>query len=120
MSLAPTCSRRFSFALFKSLSCFDIISYVERFHTTNGWLLRWRKPLSDASCLLKRLIDGIDKARRRVPFDGGTTSHPGTRFGSQGVRRISTLYTPYNYEIGCDLRKQMSLCDVGDVFTSRA
>jgi agmatinase len=54
-----------------------------------------------------------------VPFDEGTTSHSGTRFGSQGVRRISALYTPY-YEIGCDLREQMSLCDVGDVFTSRA
>src|SRR3569623_387714 len=52
-----------------------------------------------------------------VPFDGGTTYRPGTRFGPQCIRRISALYTLYNYEIGVDLREQMSLCDIGDVFT---
>ncbi|MEL6267954.1 MAG: arginase family protein, partial [Pseudomonadota bacterium] len=52
-----------------------------------------------------------------IPFDGGTTYRPGTRFGPQGVRKISALYTPYNYEIGVDLREQMTLCDAGDVFT---
>lgn len=52
-----------------------------------------------------------------VPFDGGTTYRPGTRFGPQGIRKISALYTPYNYEMGVDLREQMSLCDAGDVFT---
>ncbi|MEL7139221.1 MAG: agmatinase family protein, partial [Pseudomonadota bacterium] len=52
-----------------------------------------------------------------APFDGGTTYRPGTRFGPQGVRKISALYTPYNYEIGVDLREQMSLCDAGDIFT---
>jgi hypothetical protein len=36
---------------------------------------------------------------------------------SQGIRRISALYTPYNYEMGIDLREQMTLCDSGDVFT---
>jgi agmatinase len=51
-----------------------------------------------------------------VPFDGGTTFRPGTRFGPQGMRRISALYTPYNYELGVDLREQMTLCDAGDVF----
>lgn len=29
-----------------------------------------------------------------IPFDGGTTYRPGTRFGPQGVRKISALYTP--------------------------
>ncbi|MEM7746493.1 MAG: arginase family protein, partial [Pseudomonadota bacterium] len=52
-----------------------------------------------------------------APFDGGTTYRPGTRFGPQGVRKISALYTPYNYEIGVDLREQMRLCDAGDIFT---
>jgi len=33
------------------------------------------------------------------------------------VRKISALYTPYNYEMGVDLREQMSLCDAGDIFT---
>ncbi len=52
-----------------------------------------------------------------VPFDSGTTYRPGTRFGPQGIRRISALYTPYNFEMGVDLREQMTLCDAGDVFT---
>jgi agmatinase len=52
-----------------------------------------------------------------VPFDGGCTYRSGTRFGPQGIRRISALCTPYNYERGIDLKEQMSLCDVGDVFT---
>ena len=57
--------------------------------------------------------------RRWLAFhsNSGTTYRPGTRFGPQGIRRISALYTPYNYELGVDLREQMTLCDAGDVFT---
>lgn len=62
-------------------------------------------------------VGAFDAAVIGVPFDGGTTYRPGTRFGPQGMRRISALYTPYNYELGIDLREQMSLCDAGDVFT---
>ncbi len=62
-------------------------------------------------------VGAYDAAILGVPFDGGTTYRPGTRFGPQGVRRISALYNPYNYEMGIDLREQMTLCDVGDVFT---
>ncbi len=62
-------------------------------------------------------VGKYDVAVLGVPFDGGTTYRPGTRFGPQGIRKISALYTPYNYEIGVDLREQMSLCDVGDIFT---
>ncbi|MFB6275397.1 MAG: agmatinase [Halothece sp.] len=52
-----------------------------------------------------------------VPHDSGTTYRPGTRFGPQGIRKISALYTPYNFELGVDLREQIRLCDVGDIFT---
>ncbi|KHD07448.1 agmatinase [Candidatus Thiomargarita nelsonii] len=62
-------------------------------------------------------VKKYDAAVMGVPFDGGTTYRPGARFGPQGIRRISALYTPYNYEIGVDLREQMTLCDIGDVFT---
>jgi agmatinase len=62
-------------------------------------------------------VGKYDAAVLGIPFDSGTTYRPGTRFGPQGVRRISALYTPYNYEMGIDLREQMTLCDVGDVFT---
>jgi agmatinase len=55
-----------------------------------------------------REVGRYDAAVLGVPFDGGTTYRPGARFGPQGIRRISALYTPYNYEIGVDLREQMS------------
>ena len=64
-----------------------------------------------------RDVAKYDAAVLGIPFDSGTTYRPGTRFGPQGIRRISALYTPYNYELGVDLREQMTLCDVGDVFT---
>jgi agmatinase len=58
-----------------------------------------------------------DAAVIGVPFDIGTTYRSGTRFGPQGIRRISALYGTYNYEMGVDLRESVKLCDVGDVFT---
>ena len=64
-----------------------------------------------------RDVSRYDAAVLGIPFDSGTTYRPGTRFGPQGIRRISALYTPYNYELGVDLREQMTLCDAGDVFT---
>jgi agmatinase len=51
-----------------------------------------------------------------IPLDTGTTYRPGTRFGPQGVRRISALYNTYNFDLGVDLREQISLADFGDVF----
>jgi agmatinase len=64
-----------------------------------------------------REVGNYDVAIIGVPHDCGTTYRPGTRFGPQGIRRISALYTPYNFELGVDLREQISLCDVGDIFT---
>ena len=66
---------------------------------------------------LRDVAEKYDAAVMGIPFDSGTTYRPGARFGPQGIRRISALYTPYNFEIGVDLREQMTLCDVGDVFT---
>ena len=57
-----------------------------------------------------------DVAFLGVPFDIGTTYRAGTRFGPQGIRRISSLYTTYNFELGVDLRESLKMCDVGDVF----
>ena len=64
-----------------------------------------------------RQVGNYDATVMGVPYDGGTTYRSGTRFGPQGIRRISALYSPYNYELGVDLREQMTLCDAGDVFT---
>ncbi|MEB3103376.1 agmatinase family protein [Ferviditalea candida] len=62
-------------------------------------------------------VGEYDVAVMGVPFDIGTTYRSGTRFGPQAIRRISALYQTYNYEMGVDLREQLKICDVGDVFT---
>lgn len=63
-----------------------------------------------------RKVGEFDAAIVGAPFDIGTTYRSGTRFGPQALRRISSLYTTYNYEMGVDLRESLALCDVGDIF----
>jgi agmatinase len=52
-----------------------------------------------------------------APLDAGTTYRPGTRFGPQGMRKISALYGTYSFELAVDLRESITICDLGDVFT---
>ncbi len=59
----------------------------------------------------------FDVAILGAPFDGGTTYRSGTRFGPQGIRKISALYGPYSFELGVDLRESLTMCDLGDIFT---
>ncbi len=52
-----------------------------------------------------------------APLDAGTTYRPGTRFGPQGIRRVTGLFGTYNYEMGVDLREQLNMVDIGDICT---
>ena len=52
-----------------------------------------------------------------VPLDSGATYRPGARFGPQGIRRSTNLFGTYNFEMGVDLREQLNVVDIGDVFT---
>lgn len=63
-----------------------------------------------------REVGNYDVAILGAPFDMGTTYRSGTRFGPQAIRRISALYSTYSYEFGVDLREQLRVCDLGDVF----
>ena len=54
-------------------------------------------------------IGNYDMAYLGIPFDMGTTYRAGTRFGPQGMRRISALYTPCFYELGVDLVEQVKM-----------
>ena len=63
-----------------------------------------------------REVGEYDVAFMGEPLDTGTTYRAGTRFGPQAMRRISALYTTYNFEMGIDLRESLSMCDLGDVF----
>jgi agmatinase len=64
-----------------------------------------------------RTCGEYDVAVLGAPFDGGTTYRSGTRFGPQGIRRISALYGPYSFELGVDLRESITIGDAGDVLT---
>lgn len=63
-----------------------------------------------------RKVGEYEAAFVGIPFDTGTTYRPGTRFGPQGVRRISAVYDGYSVDGGVDLMEELDLCDAGDVF----
>jgi agmatinase len=63
-----------------------------------------------------RKVGEYDVAFVGVPFDIGCTFRTGTRFGPQGIRRISALYQKYSYEYEVDLSETLAMCDVGDIF----
>lgn len=62
-----------------------------------------------------RKVGEYDVAFVGVPFDIGVTFRPGTRFGPQGMRRISCLYQKYSYEHALDVSESLKMCDVGDI-----
>ncbi|MDA1008252.1 MAG: agmatinase [Planctomycetota bacterium] len=49
-----------------------------------------------------------------VPFDGGTTYHPGARFGPRAIRDASQYIKPINFEAELDLAREFSMADGGD------
>ena len=55
-------------------------------------------------------VDQYDVAFVGAPFDIGCTFRSGTRFGPQGMRRISALYQKYSFEHGIDLCPRRSTC----------
>jgi len=52
-----------------------------------------------------------------VPYDTGTTSRPGARYGPRGIRQASRITDGYSFDMGVDLIEALDLVDVGDVFT---
>ena len=72
--------------------------------------------LKSRYCEDVRKVGAYQAAFVGVPFDMGTTYRPGARFGPQAVRRISALYDSYSIDGGVDLREELDLCDIGDVF----
>ncbi len=49
-----------------------------------------------------------------APFDGGTTFHPGARFGPRAIRDASQYLKPTSLELEVDLAQCFSLADGGD------
>lgn len=51
-----------------------------------------------------------------APFDSATAYRSGARFGPQAVRRISGIYDGISPDFGVDLKEEVDIVDVGDVF----
>ena len=56
----------------------------------------------------------LDIALVGVPFDGGTTYRPGTRFGPRYVREQSVLIRPWNPELKVNPFAKYRIADYGD------
>jgi agmatinase len=59
--------------------------------------------------------NGEDVAIIGAPYDGGTTNRPGTRFGPQAIRRMSSLTSGYNPDMNVELHESLNIVDVGDI-----
>lgn len=56
----------------------------------------------------------VDWAIYGVPFDGGVSYRPGTRFGPRAIREASQYVKPYSIEHDVDICEALSLADGGD------
>src|SRR5215218_5118601 len=62
-----------------------------------------------------RALESPDVVFVGAPLDAGTTYRSGTRFGPEGIRSISSLYSGYNFELGVDLVESLEMVDAGDI-----
>jgi agmatinase len=61
-------------------------------------------------------VGDYDVAFLGVPFDSGAGYRSGTRFGPQGLRRISANFDSFCPDMGVDLHEQTRICDAGDIY----
>ncbi|MBB3907509.1 agmatinase [Anoxybacteroides rupiense] len=65
-----------------------------------------------------RDIKNYDVAIIGVPYDGGTSYRPGTRFGPREIRSYSSLIRGYSYYSKSDLFSRLRIADYGDIDAS--
>lgn len=63
-----------------------------------------------------RELDSQDVVFLGAPYDGGTTNRPGTRFGPNAMRKMSSeLGSPFNPGMGVNLTESLEMVDAGDI-----
>lgn len=62
-----------------------------------------------------RQLGGQDVVFVGAPLDTGTTNRPGTRFGPQAMRRVSSGQYDLNIEFGLVLGESLAMVDAGDI-----
>ncbi len=62
-----------------------------------------------------RDLGAIDTALVGIPFDGGTSYRPGTRFGPREIRAQSSMVRPYNHVLKANPFTTRRIADYGDI-----
>ncbi|MBI5495713.1 MAG: agmatinase [Deltaproteobacteria bacterium] len=60
-------------------------------------------------------VKGADVAIVGIPFDGGTSYRPGTRFAPREMRNASCMGRGYQVGTDADVFRTLRVCDAGDV-----
>ena len=80
------------------------------------WGLRGSGTFADVPYLEDmRELGGQDVVFVGAPLDTGTTNRPGTRFGPQAMRRVSSSQYDLNIEFGLVLGESLAMVDAGDI-----
>lgn len=59
--------------------------------------------------------EGLDFSIIGVPFDTGSSFRTGSRFGPNGIRKISAMIKPNNVSMGVNIMDSLKGADLGDV-----
>lgn len=62
-----------------------------------------------------RDLAAMDTALVGIPFDGGTSYRPGTRFGPREIRSQSSMIRPFNHVLKANPFKTRRVADYGDI-----
>lgn len=62
-----------------------------------------------------RDLAGLDVALLGIPFDGGSSYRPGSRFAPREIRHHSSLIRPYNPALHVNPFEVLRVADIGDV-----
>jgi len=76
---------------------------------------RFAQPATFMRLPYTRELVGLDIAFLGIPFDGGTSYRPGSRFGPREIRQHSSLIRPYNPALQVNPFRILKVADAGDV-----
>ena len=76
---------------------------------------RFSQPATFMRLPHSRDLKAIDTALVGIPFDGGTSYRPGTRFGPREIRAQSSMVRPYNHVLKANPFTTRRIADYGDI-----
>lgn len=78
---------------------------------------RFTGPRTYARLPHRQTLESVDCAVYGMPWDGGASFRPGTRFGPEGIRSASGMIRTYNAALGVQVFGNLSVVDYGDAPT---